>query len=145
MHGNSCCRSVVFWQLAGDDVKDMPMLGIAARRRGVGFLLLEHLELEHVEQGQCLFATDEGHARPPDPTVARAIPLAAEPAAGRQRLADALPYAAERLGLAKRQGKARIHQADADRQWHVLKPRHYRRDVAAGRKGTGLQLAKRLG
>ena len=52
---------------------------------------------------------------------------------------------AKSLRLAKRQGEARIHQAEADRQRHVLKPRHDRRDVAAGRQGTGLELPQGLG
>src|SRR5271154_802950 len=108
-------KSVVFWWLARDNVKDMPVLGIAARRRAVGFLLLEHLELEAGEQHQGFVAADEGHARPADPTVARPVPLAAEAAAGREGLADPLPDAAERLWLAKRHGEARIDQDEADR------------------------------
>src|SRR5476651_321138 len=91
--------------LPRNDMEDVPVLGVAARGDAVGFLFLEHLELEPVEQGKRLVAPDERHARSSDPAVARAIPLAAEPAAGRQRLADALPHAAERLGLAKRHGE----------------------------------------
>ena len=91
-----------------------------------------------------LVAADEGHARPSDPAVARAIPLAAEAAAGRQGLADALPEVAKGLRLAKRHGEARIHQADADRQRHLLQPRHDRRDVAARRQRPCLQPAQGL-
>src|SRR5437588_4086842 len=80
-----------------DDMENMPVLGVAARGDAVGFLFFEHFQLQTVEQGQSLVAADEGDARPADPAVARAIPLAAEAAACRQGFADAVPQPAERL------------------------------------------------
>src|SRR5215216_116520 len=97
-----------------DDMEDVPVLGIAARRHSVVFFLLEHLEVKAVEPAERLVAADEGHARPAGPCVLRPIPLTAEPSARGQRLADAFPQAMERLGFAKRHGEARIHQLEAE-------------------------------
>src|SRR5205814_421955 len=81
-----------------DDMENMPVLGIAARSDAVGFLFVEHFEVEAVEEGQSLVAAYEGDAGPPGPAIAWTVPLAAEAAAGWQRLADALPQSAESLG-----------------------------------------------
>src|SRR5215475_9489710 len=103
-----------------DDMKNVPVLGSAARRDAVGLLFLEHLQVEARQQRQRLLAADEGHARPPDPAVTRSVPLATEPATVLQRLADAPPQAAKRCRVAKRHGEARIDQAEATRQRHIL-------------------------
>src|SRR5260370_33611378 len=78
-----------------DDMENMPVLGIAARGDAVGFLFLEHFEVEARQQRQCLLAADEGNAGPADPSITWAVPFAAEAAARRQRLADAVPQSAE--------------------------------------------------
>ena len=59
--------------------------------------------------------------------------------------ADALPQAMERLGFAKRHGETGIHQAEADRQRHLLEARLDGREVVAGRQGPRLKLAQCLG
>ena len=79
-----------------------------------------------------LVALEEGHARPADPAVARAVPLAAEPAAAGKRLANPRPQLVKSLRLAKRHGEARVHQLHAERHRHLLEARVDRRDVAPG-------------
>src|SRR4051812_17769332 len=58
--------AAVHWRrplrLSRHDMEDVPVLGIAARRDAVGFLLLEHLDLETVEHGLGLVSLQEGHA-----------------------------------------------------------------------------------
>src|SRR5216684_629371 len=127
-----------------DDMENMPELGIAAWGDAVGFLFLEHFEVEACQQRQRFFAADESHAGPSEPAVARAVPLAAEAAAIGQGLADALPYPAKRFRFAERHGEARIHEPDIDRQRHLLQSCDDRREVAPGGQGAGLQLSQRL-
>ena len=76
-------------------------------------LLVEHLDIEPVQHRAGLIAVDEGHARPADPAVARAVPLAAEAAARRQRFDNPPPQLVKPLRLAKRHGEAGVYQAQA--------------------------------
>ena len=121
--------------LPRNDMEDVPVLGIAARCDAVGFLLLEHLQLEAVEQGQ-VPRRGSTKVMPGRPTqLSRGPyhwPLKRPPGGRASRMR--VPYGAKCLRLAKRHGEARIHQAEADRQRHLLKSRHDRRDVAAGRQ-----------
>src|SRR5471030_3158064 len=88
--------------LSSHDMEDVPVLGIATRCDAVAFLFLEHLDLEPVEERYRLVARDESDARPVDPAVARAIPLAGKTTAARQRLANALHKGTKLLRLAQR-------------------------------------------
>src|SRR5690242_8418777 len=119
------------------------MLGLAARRGAVSLFLLEHLDVEARQQGGRLLAGQEGDARPADPAVSWAIPLAAEPAAARQRVDNPPPQVVKSLRLAKRQGEARVHQFDADRHRYIFEARFDRRDAAG--KATLHQSTERLG
>ena len=132
--------------LPRNDMEDVPVLGIAARRGAVGFLLLEHFELEARRAGP-VASSRPTKVMPGRPTqLSRGPyhwPLKRPPGGRASRMRSHTAWKA--LRLAKRQGEARIHQAEADRQRHVLKSRHDRRDVAAGRQGAGLQLPQGLG
>src|SRR5262249_48917759 len=100
-----------------------------------GLLFLEHLQVEARQQRQRLLAAEEGHAWPAGPAVTRSVPLAAEPAAVRQRFADAPPQAHERCRVAERHGEARNDHGEATRRGNTLEASANGGEIAAWGEG----------
>ena len=101
-------------------MEDMPVLGLAARSDAVGFLFLEHLDLEAVEHRLCFATLQEGDARPAAPRVEHSIPLAAETTTNGQGVPNPHPEGMKPIGFAKRHGEARIDKPYTDRQRHLF-------------------------
>src|SRR5476649_681513 len=92
--------------LSSHDMEDVPAFGVATRCDAVGLLFLEHLDVKTVQRCERRVALEKGDARPAEPAIARAVPLAAEPPARGQRLANAREERVEFLRFAQRHGEA---------------------------------------
>src|SRR5580704_4099327 len=93
-----CCRST----LAHDDMEEVPVLGLAVGRGGVGLLLFQHLDGEALQQTLDLTTRQMGDAGLALPFVALAEELAGKAPARRERALDFRPHAREALRRAER-------------------------------------------